>query len=143
VKLILHFIPNLRNWFNENLMYPFLGGDHIMRSDGKNLNLIRSINLILPYVAPHFIKDTHRDNIFNLSMVCLENAKNILETLEKEYQELYEKNLTLSRLGEVIISPRYPDKGKQLDYKFNLKPSTFITNDIEHLLRLERIIKEE
>jgi len=138
-----YFIPNLRNWFNENLMYPFLGGDHIMRSDGKNLNLIRSINLILPYVAPHFIKDTHRDNIFNLSMVCLENAKNILETLEKEYQELYEKNLTLSRLGEVIISPRYPDKGKQLDYKFNLKPSTFITNDIEHLLRLERIIKEE
>lgn len=138
-----YFIPNLRNWFNENLMYPFLGGDHIMRSDGNNLNLIRSINLILPYVAPHFIKDTDRDKIFNLSMVCLENTKNILETLEKEYQELYERNLTLSRLGEVIISPRYPDKGRQLNYKFNLKPSSFIINDIEHLLRLERIVKEE
>jgi hypothetical protein len=76
-------------------------------------------------------------------MVCLENTKNILEILEKEYQELYERNLTLSRLGEVIISPRYPDKGRQLNYKFNLKPSSFIINDIEHLLRLERIVKEE
>jgi len=138
-----YFIPNLRNWFNENLMYPFLGGDHVMREDVHNLNLIQSINLILPYVAPHFIKDTDKSKIYDLSMICLKNTKLILETLEREYQKIYERNLTLNRLGEVIIAPRYPDKGKQIDYKYNMKPSTFLENDIEHLKRLKKIIKED
>ena len=136
-----YFIPNLRIWFNENLMYPFLGGDGIW-PDGENLrNLIPSINLILPYVAPPFIKDTTNEAIYNLSMTCLLNAKNILHTLEFEYQNAYERNLTVKRLGEVMVSPRIPYIGKNISYDLNMEPSSYMDVTIENLTRLERIIK--
>lgn len=136
-----YFIPNLRIWFNENLMYPFLGGDGIW-SEGENLlNLIPSINLILPYVAPPFIKDTTNEAIYNLSMICLLNAKGILHTLETEYQKLYERNLTLKRIGEVMVSPRIPYIGKNISYDLNMEPSSYMDVTIENLIKLERIIK--
>lgn len=136
-----YFIPNLRLWFNENLLYPFIGGDTVWRNEEPNLNLIPSINLILPYVSPHFIKDTSNDTVYDLSMTCLQNAKDILKSLETEYQVIYEKNLTLKRLSEVMLSPRYPDMGKNIEYDLNKKPSSYIQNDIERLIRLERTIK--
>ncbi len=136
-----YFIPNLRLWFNENLMYPFIGGDTVFRNKEHDGSLIQSINLILPYVAPHFIKDASNKIIYDLSLTCLENSQNILKSLESEYQIKYEKNLTLKRLGEVIQSPRYPDVGENMKYDLNMKPSSYITNDIERLIRLENSIK--
>ncbi|MDD2494622.1 MAG: hypothetical protein PHE29_05460, partial [Tissierellia bacterium] len=136
-----YFIPNLRIWFNAKLMYPFIGGDGIW-SEGENLlNLIPSINLILPYVAPPFIKDTTNEAIYNLSMICLLNAKGILHTLETEYQKLYERNLTLKRIGEVMVSPRIPYIGKNISYDLNMEPSSYMDVTIENLIKLERIIK--
>ncbi len=136
-----YFIPNLRIWFNENLMYPFLGGDEIWSEDESNLNLIPSINLILPYVAPPFIKSATNEDIYNLSMTCLVNAKNILKVLESEYQSMYEKNLTVKRLGEVLVSPRYPFIGKNISYDSNFEASSYMDVSIENLIKLERYIK--
>lgn len=136
-----YFIPNLRIWFNENLMYPFLGGDEIWSEDESNLNLIPSINLILPYVAPPFIKSATNEDIYNLSMTCLINAKNILKVLESEYQSMYEKNLTVKRLGEVLVSPRYPFIGKNISYDSNFEASSYMDVSIENLIKLERYIK--
>ncbi len=136
-----YFIPNLRIWFNENLMYPFLGGDEIWSEDENNLNLIPSINLILPYVAPPFIKKATNEDIYNLSMTCLINAKNILKVLESEYQNMYEKNLTVKRLGEVLVSPRYPFIGKNISYDSNFEASDYMDVSIENLIKLERYIK--
>jgi hypothetical protein len=135
-----YFIPNLRIWFNENLMYPFLGGDTVIRSGSEKFNLIQSINLILPYVAPSFITDANIGSIFDLSLICLENARDIMMTIENEYQKIYERTLTLSRLGEVTISPRYPDKGYDLMYDFSKKPSVYIKNDIHELVRIKNIV---
>lgn len=136
-----YFIPNLRIWFNENLMYPFLGGDGIWSEDDNILNLIPSINLMLPYVAPIFIKGTTNDALYDLSMVCLENTKNILRSLEIEYQNMYQKNLTLKRIGEVMVSPRYPFIGKNISYDLNIEASRYMDVSIENLIKLERIIK--
>jgi hypothetical protein len=136
-----YFIPNLRIWFNENLMYPFLGGDGIWSEDDNNLNLIPSINLILPYVAPPFIKGASNYDVYNLSMTCLINAQNILRVLESEYQNLYQKNLTVKRLGEVMISPRFPFIGKNISYDMNFEASSYMDVSIEKLIKLERIIK--
>jgi len=136
-----YFIPNLRIWFNENLMYPFLGGDEIWNNDESNLNLIPSINLILPYVAPPFIKGATNLDIYNLSMTCLINTKNILKVLESEYQNMYEKNLTIKRLGEVLVSPRYPFIGKNISYDSNFEASSYMDVSIENLIKLERYIK--
>ena len=53
-----YFIPNLKLWFNESAQYPFIGGDMVFRKNKEDDYLIPSINLILPYVSPSFIKDT-------------------------------------------------------------------------------------
>ncbi len=136
-----YFIPNLRLWFNENLMYPFLGGDGMWMNNENMLNLIPSINLILPYYSPMYIRGASKDSVYNLSMVSLENAKKILLTLEAEYQELYEKKLTVKRLGEVLISPRLPYIGDNIYYDLNMEASHYMDASIETLIKLERIIK--
>ncbi len=133
-----YFIPNLRLWFNENLMYPFIGGDTVGYGEEPTLNLIPSVNLILPYVEPKFIRGANYNSIFELSMTCLENAKNIMQTLEIEYQRIYERKLTLKRLSEVMISPRVPDRGKDISYDLNIEPSRYIENDINLLMRLRK-----
>jgi len=104
-------------------------------------NLIPSINLILPYVSPNFIKNTSKDNIYNLSEVCLKNTYEILEKVEEVYQDINKKNLTLKRLKEVIQTPRCPDIGINMDYDMNLSPSVYVKRDLEHLNRLKNIFK--
>ena len=136
-----YFIPNLRLWFNENLMYPFLGGDGIWLDNENITNLIPSINLILPFYSPMFIRGASKEAIYNLSMACLENAKHVLLALETEYKEIFEKNLTVKRLGEVLSSPRLPYLGDNIYYDLNKEASSFMDVSIESLLKLERIIK--
>ena len=131
-----YFIPNLRAWFMESSLYPFIGGDSVARKNRENVSMIPSINLIQPYVAPAFLGGADRKSVYNLSLACLENAREILTVLEEEYQVHYEKNLTLKRLGEVVISSRSPDQGDCLYYDLNLAPSVYVANDIEKLKRL-------
>lgn len=138
----VYFIPNLRSWFVESTMYPFIGGDSVEREENinANANLLSSINLMLPYVAPTFLVDVPKEALYDFSMTCLENAKSILVALEEEYQLVFERNLTLNRLSEAVISPRCPDKGACMSYDLNLAPSVFAMNDIEKLVRLKNII---
>ena len=127
-----YFLPNLRVWINERDSYPFIGGDSI----GEQADV--SINLILPYTSPTFIKQGDSKAIYDYSMTCLENARDILKVLEQEYQATFEKKLTLKRLGEVITYPRRPDIGKGVSYDESLAPSVYVENDIERLIRLNR-----
>ncbi|MDD4565329.1 MAG: hypothetical protein PHE79_07665 [Eubacteriales bacterium] len=136
----VYFIPNLRSWFVESNMYPFIGGDSVLREGQYNKGFLPSINLILPYVAPNFLMDTPKLALYDFSMTCLTNARSILKTIEEEYQIVYERKLTLNRQGEALLSTRYPDKGGDLSYDINMAPSEYISSDIEMLKRLENII---
>lgn len=136
-----YFMPSLRTWFVETSMYPFLGGDSVVQETEEAGNLIPSINLILPYVMPGFIRGAAKETIYDLSMVCLQNARDILQVLEEEYQRAFERSLTLGRLNEVIISPRWPDAGGCIRYDQHIAASVYITNDIERLIRLEHLVK--
>ena len=138
-----YFIPNLRIWFNESELYPFIGGDAIKRKSRSQGNLVRSINLILPYTFPSFIKNVPGKIIYNFSKVCMEGALTILETLEDEYQSIQQRKLTLSRLGEVIIYPRYPDQGENMEYNLSLSPSHYLKNDLELLERMGEMVDRE
>lgn len=131
-----YFIPNLKLWFNENLLYPFFGGDSVSYGEEPNLNIIPSINMILPYVEPNFMRHVPYDAFLELSKVCLENSKHILETLEHEYQTIFQKNLTISRLGEIVNSPRCPDRGIDITYDWDIEPSRYVENDMNILKRL-------
>lgn len=135
-----YFIPKLRSWFSESLQYPFIGGDTLWRGVYPEKYLIPSINLILPYTSPTFLANASKNAIYELSKVSIENSYRILKALEEEYQAVHERSLTLSSLGDVFISPRYPDRGSDIHYDFNLNPSRYLENDLEQLGRMEQII---
>jgi len=132
-----YFIANLKAWFVESSLYPFVGGDSVARKPISNVSILPSINLIQPYVAPGYLPGASNEAVYNFSKTCLENARDILMVLEEEYLILYGKNLTLKRLGEVVISSRSPDHGDCLAYDLNLAPSVYVANDIEKLKRLK------
>ncbi len=125
-----YFLPTLKVWLNERDSYPFIGGDSI----GQDADV--SVNLILPYTSPSFIKKGDRKALYDYSMTCLENTRDILKVLEREYQSTFEKKLTLKRLGEVITYPRRPEAGQGMLYDENLAPSVYVENDIQRLIRL-------
>lgn len=137
----VYFLPRLRAWFNENSLYPFMGGDSLWRGVYPERNLVPSINLILPYTSPKFVTGASNNSIYNLSKTSIENAIDILTTIENEYHMLNERNLTLASLGEVFVSPRCPDRGINVEYDLNLGPSHFLRNDLELLNRLEYTIR--
>ena len=70
----------------------------------------------------------------------MENAYRIFLALEEEYQNIFERKLTLQRLSEVVVSPRVPDLGSYMNYDMNLAPSGYLLNGIERLARLESVI---
>lgn len=137
----VYFIPSIKAWFVESSIYPFIGGDSIKSESENKATLLNSINLILPYVMPGFIYGVSNDAIYDLSMTCLENSRDILRVLEEEYQTVFERNLTLNRLGEVILSPCCPDRGDHLSYDYHVAPSIYVENDIVRLIRLKELIK--
>lgn len=135
-----YFIPKLRDWYNENAFYPFIGGDALWRGTFPQRNLLPSINLILPYTSPEFIAGASRKAIYNLSEVSIENSIDILETIENEFQAINERTLTLKHMGQVFSTPRCPEHGKNMDFDLNLSPSHYLKNDLELLKRLRNII---
>ena len=132
-----YYIPNIRSWFVESTLYPFIGGDSVRTKGKRTAGLITSVNLIMPYVTPAFLASENVSAVYRLSMTCLENSKNILKVLEEEYQKEFERNLTLDRLGEVIQVPTCPDKGRYMTYDVNVPASVYVENDIQQLGRLE------
>ncbi len=131
----VYFIPNLKQWFVESTLYPFIGGNTVRRSVSPVPGLLPGINHILPYAVPGYADECDRDVVFQISKVCLESALDLLRVLEREYRALYGRNLTLSRLPEAVILPLCPDKGTCLHYDPNLAASVYLENDLEQLLR--------
>ncbi len=136
-----YFIPRLKVWFTESKMYPFIGGDILWRGVTPERSLIPSINLILPYTYPSYIRDASKHAVYKVSEIALINAIDILETIEEEYQTEHERMLTVSQLGEAILSPRIPDKGSNIDYDMNQKASEYLKNELEHLRRLRSVFQ--
>lgn len=135
-----YFIPNLRSWFVESSLYPFIGGDGVRREAFNDSGLQTSINMILPYVSPNFLTDAPKKAVYDFSMVCLNNAYRIFLALEEEYQKEFQRKLTLERISDAVISPRVPDQGSDMKYDMNLAPSRYLMNGIERLIRLENMI---
>ena len=131
----IYYLPNLRLRFVESTLYPFIGGDTVRRSEALPGGLQPAVNRILPYAAPEY---TGMDNetAWELSLCCLENARDILLALETEFRSLYARNLTLSRLGEAVILPLCPDKGGCMTYDLSRAASTYLEGDIELLKRM-------
>ena len=136
-----YFVPNLNAWFVESTLYPFIGGDGVERHTGTIDDDFTSINMILPYMIPSFLaRRCTKEAIYDYSMVCLENARDIMKVLEEEYQKIFQKKLTLQRLSEAIHSPKLTDVGQCLDFDRALAASSYIEDDIERLQRMRGLL---
>ena len=130
----VYYVPNMRDWFAESSLYPFIGGDQVRRDQTKVAGLEPSINLIRPYtnVALEGVSD---DAAYDFSACCIRNARDVLLVLEQEYRARFARNLTLSRLSEAIILPLCPDRGDCMEYDPNLAASVYLENDLQMLYR--------
>ena len=110
-------------------------------SDG--IMAIPSINTILPYEIPAFLKSASLGALYELSQVCMENARDIYKVLEKEYRRQYGRQLTLDRIGEVASEPRYPDSiGLNRD-RLQQAPSQILEEELKKLRRLSILVKKD
>ncbi len=135
------FVPNLNAWFVESTLYPFIGGDGVERHTGTIDDDLTSINMILPYMAPSFLaRRCTKEAIYEFSMVCLENARDIMKVLEEEYQKIFQKKLTLQRLSEAVNAPKLTDVGQCLDFDRAIAASAYIEDDIERLQRMRGLL---
>ena len=137
----VYFVPNLRAWFVESTMYPFIGGDTVGHDEPSVPGLTPAINLVLPYAFPKFYKECDRAAVFKFSQVCIENSRDIIQVLESEFRKRFARNLTLSRLSEAVILPLSPDKGSCLYYDPNLPASAYLENDLKMLLRMRDVLE--
>lgn len=139
----IYSMPNLRQWFVESTLYPFIGGDTVRREEMKVAGLQPSVNMILPYATPR-LSGCSREALYEFSACCIENARDLMQILEAEYRKQFAKNLTLSRLPEAVILPLCPDKGSCMEYDENLAASVYLENDLEAMQRVrEFMIKGE
>ncbi|MCI8512615.1 MAG: cytidyltransferase-related domain protein [Lachnospiraceae bacterium] len=138
----IYSMPNLRQWFLESTLYPFIGGDTVRREEMKVAGLQSSVNMILPYAAPR-LSGCSREALFEFSACCIENSRDLFRVLEAEYRRQFAKNLTLSRLSEAVILPLCPDKGSCMEYDENLAASVYLENDLEMLWRMRKYMVTE
>lgn len=133
-----YFVPNLRYWQTESLLYPFIGGDSV--ATHRLTEMLPTINLILPYQYPRFFSGVSYADIFALSKTALQNTISILEALERSHLAQFGRSLTLRRLGEAVVRPRMPDRGGHLRYDLNIPASGYLHDD---LYTLERSYHQE
>ena len=137
----IYNIPNLRYWFVDSTLYPFIGGDTVRRARAPVSGLLPTINQILPYTYPG-LEGCSQEAVYEFSQVCLENARDVFLALESEYRQLFGRNLTLERLAEAVVLPTCPDRGACMGYSADLPASAYLENDLEQLLRTRRIMKK-
>ena len=104
----------------------------------RALRMQPSINLILPYAYPAHHQLCPPPAVYGLSQTCLENTWKILLALESSYRQTFAKNLTLGRLGEAVVLPLLPDKGR-LVYDLSLPASSYLESDLAQLDRMRKL----
>ena len=77
----VYFVPNLRAWYVESTLYPFIGGDTVEHADMERSGLQPSVNLILPYVYPEHLRQCGADAAYTFSRTCIENTLYILSLI--------------------------------------------------------------
>lgn len=133
----VYYIPNVRKWYVESSLYPFIGGDTVDRECFNISEVSPSVNPVLPYTNPD-LQGASREALFDFSACCIRNARDIFYALEECYRARYGRNLTMERLGEVITVPSAPDRGTCVTYDPNLAASVYLDNDLKMLYRLHQ-----
>lgn len=137
-------IPNMKLWILESDMIPFYGGDRVEqmredpdREDGFVAGRRPSIYPMLPYQMPSFLKDAPYQAVYDLSVICLENARRLFTVLEKIYENRFFRRLTLERLTEVIDDPGFPEAALESPLSQGQTASGLLEQEITRLKRFK------
>ena len=137
----VYFVPNMRSWLIESDLYPFIGGDGIrVKGQTGASPSLPSVNSILPYQFPSFMKGASMAAFYDMSGICLENARNIFLALEKLYQKKYHRKLTMARIKEVLAEPRHPDTCILDPSVIQESPSQLLEREMQKLRRLKHLL---
>ncbi len=128
-----YYIPKVRYWFNESMLYPFIGGDAVQGQVIKDSAALQTINQILPYVFPRFMRSVPKQRIADFSKSCLASAMIVLSALEDEYLKLNGRGLTLQDLNAVLLATRIPQQRSYLDYDVKRSPVDVLRADAAYL----------
>ena len=77
---------------------------------------------------------------YRMSQICIENAAAIFRELEKAYQRLYGRKLTMARISEAMAEPRYPDITELNEETLQMAPSALISAELHKLLRQRHLL---
>lgn len=134
-----YYVDNLRFWFQESKLYPYIGGDSVLRDiPAPKSGFLPSMNLLYPYTRVVFMHAHSPDTMMAFSQTCLEASLEVLLALEEEYRERKERLLTMDRLGEVLRYTRFP-VGTQEEVQRKSRPSELLRRDIRLLKRLRGV----
>ncbi len=132
-----YYIPRIKYWFNESMIYPFIGGDAVAVKKSNAIDAFYSVNQLLPYTYPtNLAKDIPPKVVKEFSLACLQSAREIMLALEKSYYQRYGRILSLYNHSAVFISPRFPYNGKTAEYNLSKTASDYLADDIEKLERI-------
>lgn len=132
-------VPNMRAWFTESQLYPFIGGDSFWLEANDQNHYLSSVNKILPYLTSQATTLNDKNLFIAFSEVCLRNAHKLLSALQQHYQVENRRPLTIDRLDEVFITPRVPQYGKGVFVDIHAQPTTMIENDIRKLIQIDKL----
>lgn len=131
----VYYVPNVRKWYVESSLYPFIGGDSVKRAGFIMNEASPSVNDVFPYTTPD-LAGASKEALYAFSASCVSNARDIFYALEEAYRARYGRNLTMERLGEVMTVACAPDRGECMIYDDNKAPSVYLDNDLQMLKRL-------
>ncbi len=129
-------VPNLRTCLTESDLYPLVGGVSVETDRAPEGNLLPSVNDILPYRVPEGLDRAPLPALLSLSGVCLDNALDLWQVLEEAYASVYRRQLTLERIGEVLVQPRIPEGALMGPAALEETPSALLAGEKRKLVRL-------
>ncbi len=135
-----YHIPNMRAWYSESHLYPFIGGDAYFSGGDQLQDILPSVNKILPYM--HYkTENANGRTITQFSEVCLKQARILVETIEQQYQHSNRRPLTIAHLNEVFVTPRVPYYGRKIRISHYSVPSDMIKNDLIRLAQISALVE--
>lgn len=131
-------IPNMKTWIAESDFYLFIGGEGIWSDSNMMIdsNVIPSVNPVLPYRVPAFMRKVSQETFYEFSKMCMENSLEIWQLLEQLFQRKFGRKLTISQLSEVLVQPRVPDTGIGFNWNEKKSPSEIVRYELERLNRM-------
>ncbi len=131
-------LPSISTWYSESHLYPFIGGDAHGSTYGET-TWMASVNKMLPYMSDPSNCVGLSDYIA-FSKSCIEASLHIFDVIERIYEQSTKRHLSLSHLGDVFITPRAPYYGSGVQICASATPSEMLTNDIQRLEQIAKIV---